>query len=152
MIIKIKIIKVELKVENRKSYYTLFVMIIFVVIMTWIRRIWSQRHLWWRSQWGAPWCLRWDSAGPQSWSSCLSPPRQRLQCQSRFAPTEGWIQQALSLQKEHKEQCLSVEIINKQRQSGIKPKVGCRASGLRPADLTFGWSHRIFVHLRLHWT
>ena len=39
---------------------------------TWKERRWPQPHWWWRSLWGVPWCLQWDSAGPPSWSSCLS--------------------------------------------------------------------------------
>ena len=37
---------------------------------TWKERRWPQPHWWWRSLWGVPWCLQWDSAGPPSWSFC----------------------------------------------------------------------------------
>ena len=55
---------------------------------TWRGRRWSRCHWWWRIQTGAPWCLRWGSAGPPSWSSCLSRCRRRWPCQSRPAPAE----------------------------------------------------------------
>ena len=62
---------------------------VIILKAAWWERRWSPPHWWWRSQWGVPWCLQWDSAGPPSWSSCLSRCRQRWPCQSRSPPVAG---------------------------------------------------------------
>ena len=62
--------------------------------LTWREKRQSQPHWWWRSQRGDPWCLQWDSAGPPSWSSCLSRCRQRWPCQSKSPPVAGLMEKA----------------------------------------------------------
>ena len=71
---------------DQRLYQVFLMMLGLAAISTWRERRWSRCHWWWRTQWGAPWCLRWDSAGPPSWSSCLSRCRRRSPCQSRSPP------------------------------------------------------------------